>query len=817
MKKELGHPGAKIVIGFIVLMVIAVASMVYMYDFVEQITAEEKVNSTPRQKIYLVTNTQTLLYESETMGQLLDMEEEEYTHFNETLDKAHDNMEALRELVTDTLMLHRIDTIDILIERKRMNTDSLLRIWKDANKDLYAQNIKQALEKTVVSVEEKGVQERIESKKDTVIVQGKKRNFFQRLAEVFVPTDPDSSIIVSANEQIVKDTLVTAYNPNEVIGNTLRGIQSNVSVERQRMRELLVDRSSVLRYDNSVITRKINQILRDIEEEELNASVERLQYRQRILEKTSYLITGVALLALLVTIFFLILIGRDLFKSKYYRKQLEREKKYTEDLLQSREKLMMTISHDIRAPLSSVIGHIELLQRSNPNEQQRHYLNNMNASSGHILALVNDLLDSQRLESGQMAIHILPFRSSVLFHNIHESFKPQAIRKGLQLELLLEGETECVYEGDVVRIRQVVNNLLSNAIKFTETGTVKLAVTCSPSGQTITVSDTGVGIPPEKQKEIFAEFSRLQGTEKIEGFGLGLAITHKLVTLMGGEISLESVQGEGSSFTVTLPLPLAENQTIPEEQQAKPQDKAPVSFEGRSISCLIVDDDLFQLALMEEVLKQNHIYVLSCTNPHAVLDLLKERSYDFIISDIQMPGMTGYDLVRQIRSSGIPNTQTVPVIALSATVGKDRARYMEAGFTESLSKPFTTEELVDLLNKVLSAKFETKKTTDFSSLMAFAGDDESASADILRSFSEETAKNISLLQKALKESDRKETARIVHKLIPLFTMLNAKTLVQQMMILERDDIELTDTGWKHLLSDVITQASSIVVQAEEFI
>lgn len=825
MKKGLGHPAPKIILGFVALLVIAIAAMAYMYRFVEQIAAEEDINSVPRQKIYLVTNTQTLLYESETMGQLLEMEEEDYTHFNETLDKAHDNMEALRELVSDSLMLHRIDTIDILIERKRMNTDSLLRIWKEANRDLYAQNIKQALENKVETVDEKGVKERVETNKDTLIVQGKKRSFFQRLAEVFVPTAQDSSVLVRANEQVVKDTLVTKYDPNAAIGQTLRGIQSNVSVERRRLRELLVDRSSALRYDNSIITRRINQILRDMEEEELNASMERMQRRQNIMEKTSYLITCVAILALGVMIFFLILIGRDLFKSKYYRKQLEREKKYTEDLLQGREKLMLAISHDIRAPLSSVMGYIELLQRSHPNEQQHRYLKNMGASSNHILALVNDLLDFQRLDMGQMDIHPVSFKVSVLFQNIYDSFKPMAAQKGLALEMDLVDNAEKGYEGDVIRIRQLVGNLLSNAIKFTETGTVELTVRSleaddenenPQTGLQITVRDTGIGIPLEEQEKIFAEFTRLPGAEKREGFGLGLSITHKLISLMGGEITLESTPGEGSSFTISLPLPFVADQTVLNEMHYEVETNV-ASFEGRSVSCLIIDDDLFQLVLMEEILKQNHIEVTSCINPNAVVELLKEKDFDIIISDIQMPGMDGYSLVQEIRASGVKNAETIPIVALSATVGADPVRYQEAGFTESLSKPFTVEQLISLLNKVLPIELNVKKTSGYSLFTKFAEGDKEASDAILRTFTEETTKNIQLLKNALEASDRKEVARIAHKLIPLFTMLNTKTLVQQLMILEREDVELSEAGWKHLLSDVISQASSIVHQTNEYL
>ncbi len=820
-KQQYERIGRNVVFGYILLAVIALVSISYLYTIIEKIAAEEDVNTVPRQKIYLVTNTQTLLYESETMGQLIDMPEDDYTYYNETLDQAAENMEQLRLLVADTLFHQKIDTIQMLLERKRDNTALLLQIWKEANADLYAKNIRKALEQKSEDVSLASVSEQVNVKQDTVIVQSapKKKTFFKRLAEVFVPSEVrDSSIRLSGNQQVVKDTTLNTYNPDEAISKTLRGIQSSVASERERLRVLLVDRSSALRYDNSVISARINQILRSIEEEELQASVSRLEKRQDILEKTSWLISVIAMVSLGVAIFFLFFIGRDLSKSKYYRKQLEKEKKYTENLLNSREKLILTIGHDIRAPLSSIIGYTELLQRSFPDEKQRMYLRNMSGSSGHILSLVNDLLDFQRLDSGQMEIHEIPFKIPELCNDIYQSFQPQAASKGLELKLRLETASDAVYMGDPIRIRQIAGNLLSNALKFTNEGAVTLLVDCpqpedaTTATLTITVSDTGAGIPEAEQERIFAEFTRLAGAEKTEGFGLGLSITSKLTALLGGMISLHSVEGQGSDFTVTIPLTLAENQTLPETESETDVKANP--FADRSVTCLIIDDDLLQIVLMEEILKQNHLNVVSCTNPRLVLDMLKKAHFDIVITDIQMPGMDGYDLIRQIRSSDLSDADTIPVVALSATVGRDHKRYEEAGFTDSLSKPFSSEELITLLKKIIPDLPDTGKRPDFSSLTAFAGEDKTASDNIMRTFSAETQKNLSLLKQALAESDRKLSERISHKMIPVSTMLGANTLVQQLRILERDDVEISDAGWRHLLSDVIRQIESMVTDAE---
>lgn len=830
MEEKSGHITSKVIIGYILLIIIAVCSVAYIYTIVEQVAEEDDSTSLPRQKTYFVTNTLSLLYESEALGQLLGMPENEFHHYNRCLDKAHRNMDTLRTLVTDSIQLLKIDTIDFLLKQKRWNTRRLLETWKESNAErLYAENIEKIIAVQDTTVEEVEIQERIEVKQDTVVVPRQKRGFFKRLAEVFVPSQTDTSIVVNATRQVVTDTLVNTYNPSDTIVSVLKSIQDSVADQRQQLSNLLGQRAANLRYNNSIVTSRINQLLRDIEEEEMEVSLDRMLKKQELLRNTSHLIAGIAIVSVIVVILFLFFIIRDISRSKYYRMQLEEAKKYTENLLHSREKLILTISHDIRAPLSSIIGYIELLLRRHPDERQQYFLENMKASSDHILSLVNDLLDFQRLETGEMEIHDhIPFRVAILFREIYTSFKPLAQKKGLEFDLDEETDRpECVFVGDPMRLRQVVGNLLSNAIKFTEEGRVVMTVRVNSSGSLpgndasspfllkVVVSDSGPGIAEAEQEKIFGEFTRLSGTEETEGFGLGLSITRKLISLMRGSLSLQSQIGKGSEFTVTLPLRLSENQAAVKPLETSEVKADLACFQGKEVYCLLVDDDPLQLALTEELLKQSHVQVVCCTNPHTVLDQLKQKVFNAVITDIQMPGMDGYHLLRLIRHSGLPGTDTLPVIALSASVAKEHEHYLEAGFTAFLNKPFTAVQLISLLNQLLTIHLEVKASLNFQSLTAFAGEDRAASLSILRTFTEETGKSIALLQQALEQGDRREAARISHKLIPLFTMLGANALVQHLRILEKDDEELTEAGWKYLLSEVITQASAIVTQASQ--
>lgn len=847
------HITSKVVAGYLLLLVLAVCCVGYIYKVVEEVAGQEETDPAARQKTYLVTNTLSLLYESEALGQLLGMPQNEFRHFNRTLDKAHRNIDSLRLLVRDSVQLLKVDTIDALLERKRWNTRKLLETWNESNAErLYAENIEKVIAVQDTTVEQVEIQEQVEIRQDTVVVPRPKRGFFRRLAEVFTPEREDTSIVVNSTRQVVTDTLVNVYNPSDTIVSVLKSIQDSVAGKRSRLHDLLLERAANLRYNNTIITRRINQLLRDIEEEEMEASMGRVEKKQALLRRTSRLIGGIGVVSVGIALIFMVLIGRDVSRSRYYRIQLEKAKKYAEDLLRSREKLILTISHDIRAPLSSIIGYIELLLRRHPDERQRYFLENMKGSSGHILSLVNDLLDYQRLEAGEMEIHRVPFRLADLLDEIYTSFKPLAEAKGLEFVSESRGDAAPGWvSGDPMRLRQVIGNLLSNAIKFTFEGRVTLAAGvdraagCPDAPEnavclTVTVSDSGPGIRPEEQEKIFGEFTRLSGAEEVEGFGLGLSITRKLIWLMGGKLSLESVPGKGSDFRFSLPLVRAEGGEAPasageetapaaevgrREAAGSPAAPGRAEAEGepaagvsrRKVYCLLVDDDPLQLALTEELLKQSHIEVVGCTNPYKVTEWLESGKFDAVITDIQMPGLDGYRLLDQIRGSGVPGARQLPVIALSASIAKEEEHYLSAGFAGFLNKPFTAAQLIALLNRLLGLHLampsEARGELNFASLTAFAGEDKAASDSILRTFAQETGKSIARLQKALAGSDRLEAARVSHKLIPLFTMLGANTLVQHLRILEKNDDELTDSGWRHLLGEVIERASAVVDEA----
>ena len=215
---------------------------------------------------------------------------------------------------------------------------------------------------------------------------------------------------------------------------------------------------------------------------------------------------------------------------------------------------MLAITHDFKAPLGSIMGYTELLSRLTEDERQRFYLDNMKSSSEHLLKLVSDLLDFHRLDLNKAEVNRVTFNPSQLFEEIHVSFEPLTAAKGLTLQCHVAQELNGRYISDPLRLRQIVNNLLSNAVKFTPKGEIALTAKYDSSKLTIAISDTGKGMATEDRERIFQEFTRLSGAQGEEGFGLGLSIVKKLVVLLEGTIDVQSKLGEGSCFTVILPL-----------------------------------------------------------------------------------------------------------------------------------------------------------------------------------------------------------------------------------------------------------------------
>lgn len=700
-------------------------------------------------------------------------------------------------MLSDNRDIQWTDSLIALLREKDTNTVRMLRTLSEANDSMVSPR---EIEKIIATqdsvITQQRVQRRIITHRDTVVTKPKKKGFFRRLGEVFVPPKKDTAIQVKTSLEFATDTVLDAYNPVDSLHQKLRAVAQQKKTESTVVQR----RKRNLQRVNHLLTARIDSLLKDYEKETLQQAREEAEYQQAVRRHSAKIIGGIAVGAVLIAVLFLMLSVRDISRSNRYRRELEEARRRAEDLLATREKLMLAITHDFKAPLGSIMGYADLLARLTVDERQRFYLDNMKTSSEHLLKLVVDLLDFHRLDLHKAEINRVTFHPARLLEEIRVSFEPLTSAKGLALYCDISPELETTYISDPLRLRQIINNLLSNAVKFTSHGSITLAARYENRQLVVAITDTGKGMDAADRERIFQEFTRLPGAQGEEGFGLGLSIVRMLVQLLEGTIEVESEPGKGSTFTLRVPIyPVA----VDRERAVEVTDASPVP-ERRlpPLHVLLIDDDRIQLTLTAAMLSHQGITSVCCLQMDELLDALRSGHFDVLLTDVQMPAINGFDLLKLLRASNIPQAQTIPVIAVTARSDMKPEEFKAHGFAGCLHKPFTVNELLQELNiegigtsqELIPQSGELPDSAiassspncpyNFSALTAFSGDDSEAAKSILESFVSETRLNIERLQKAVDTADTDELAAVSHKMIPLFTLIGATELVEQLKILE---------------------------------
>ena len=698
----------------------------------------------------------------------------------------HREMEALS--AADDQQNLRTDSLLTLLHEKDQNTIQMLRVLSEANDSLLsASEIEEIISEQDSVITQQRVQHRVITKRDSLITTPKKKGFFKRLAEVFSPSKQDSAVLVNTSLEVATDTIIQPTTSKDSLQQKIR-----MATEEKRLQRRKTIRRTSTKYQrmNTQLTARMDSLIKQYEEEMTLRARQDAELQQEVRMRSARIIGGIAVGAVLLSAFFLILIMRDISRSNRYRQQLEVANKRAEDLLVAREKLMLAITHDFKAPLGSIMGYTELLSRLTEDERQRFYLDNMKSSSEHLLKLVSDLLDFHRLDLNKAEVNRVTFNPSQLFDEIYVSFEPLTAAKGLALQCHVASELNGGYISDPLRLRQIVNNLLSNAVKFTQKGEISLTASYDSSKLTIAIADTGKGMASEDRERIFQEFTRLSGAQGEEGFGLGLSIVKKLVTLLEGTIDVQSTLGEGSCFTVVLPLypvgkSLTESESPESESSENESPYAPKQSAAippmKVIRVLLIDDDKIQLNLTAAMLKQHGIDAVCCEQLEQLIEQLRSSVFDVLLTDIQMPAINGFDLVKLLRASNIPQAKTIPVIAVTARSEMDKAALHEHGFAGCLHKPFTVKELLLTVNEGQLSADEAHITEDMqlnvNALTSFSEDDPEATHSIIQTFIEETQKSADRMAQALNAKEVDEIAAIAHKLLPLFTLIGAGNAV----------------------------------------
>lgn len=591
-----------------------------------------------------------------------------------------------------------------------------------------------------------------------------------------------------------KDT-IQVYPPSK----SLQTLNSQITTLKDTPDFDFNDSVDSLRQQNKQLNRKLSALI-SLLDGQAQQSFDFREKRLADMRQSSYrmlaYVLGVAILLLGLSY---IIIQRDIQQQETRRRKLERIIGQNRDLLDMRKKIILTISHDIRAPLSIINGSAELAMNTRDRKKRNSHLANISVVCKHILHLLNNLLDIYRLNEAKETRNNIPFRLSDLLERITTGFTHAVNDKGLLFQCNFE-DTDVTVCGDSDRIEQIADNLLSNAIKFTEAGSVSF-IACHKDGTLLlTVKDTGIGMSEETVARIFDPFERSAPDTNAEGFGLGLSITKGLVGLLDGEITVASEVGKGSTFRVSLPLPLTDETVENEEQVSNPSARLPQRV-------LAIDDDPLQLEIVKEMLERNGVSCTTCVNTRTLVGEMRKADYDLLLSDIQMDGTNGFDLLELLRNSNIGNSRTIPVVAMTARGDKEKEAFASAGFTACIHKPFSMHELLDLIASVVSDTKSEVVSADFDTFTAEVRDKKR----LLRTFIEQSNKDIEQLRKA--GNDRERLREIVHRMLPMWELLQTdEPLLSYRNVLHDDKADDNMVG--EYTQQIIDYAALLIAEAE---
>ncbi|MCB1562399.1 MAG: response regulator [Alphaproteobacteria bacterium] len=492
----------------------------------------------------------------------------------------------------------------------------------------------------------------------------------------------------------------------------------------------------------------------------------------------------------------------DVSERKVFEKQLEESREVAESANRAKSDFLANMSHELRTPMNGIIGLSDILARMDLGEKPRELAGVVHSSARNLLALLNDILDFSKIEAGELTLERIAFDPRAIVTQIIRLQKAVADEKGLVLEALIDPEVPSFLEGDPARLQQILHNLVNNALKFTREGFVRIEASyleTDEQGQgelRLRIRDSGVGIAQDKQHSVFEKFTQadLSTARKYGGTGLGLSITKQLVTMMEGRIALESQEGKGTLFEITIPAPVAESA---ESKAMESVQQAPGGL-NRQAGILIVDDHPINLLFLRNLLEDfGFTRIEEARSGQEALALCRSRPpFDLILMDCQMPDMDGYEAARRIVDDGTAQgRRTPPVIAVTAdAMAGAREKCLEAGMADYISKPVERTQLVALLETWLSGMaevtasnpvfLETRKTRkekeplmlDRARLAEFTGGDPEREREIFALFSENIEHDLEALRKALCEDDQEEWEKYTHKLYGSAANIGAQIL-----------------------------------------
>jgi signal transduction histidine kinase/DNA-binding response OmpR family regulator len=810
MESKKSYAPIKVLLSYVALvaLVVTVGWVLYsenvVYNKLEDKIALEKT------KILKVSKLFSNIYKTESLGRktIQTNSQKDFKNYLIETDSLKSRIDTLKQIVTTQYQKTLLDSVAYLLSEKTKNIRQLKAIKNKADDEVSVDNAINEITRMESKLRKLVLKDFAKKPEQLGSYQ---RNVLRKYVDYLnqnIPDDSTNTLSKQASDSILANS---------------KKLLTSVKVKAEKKKESLNFEENKLLKNEIAISEQLRKVLRIIEREIIINSIKNNTLKEKSLKKVNEVVTASAIIGLVLTLIFSILIVSDYSKSQLYKKQLEIANFKTKNLLKSREQLISTVSHDLKTPLSTIVGYTELLGNSDVNTKQSYFVKNIKNSSEYITQLVQDLLDFSQIEAGKITIEKVPFSLPEVIDEVAKSIQNVYKKKNIDLIIHVDEELNNRIVGDPFRLKQILTNIIGNAYKFTEKGYIKINAykTSENSFFTISIEDTGIGITKGNQKLVFEEFAQANENikKKYGGTGLGLSICQKIITILGGNLKLESEFGNGSTFIIELPLLYDASKNI------IPKIEKQISLNTKKYTFIVIDDDINLLHLTSGVLKQENHTVLSFDNAVKALEAIDTNDFDFIITDIQMPVMDGFSFVEKLKESKYSTYKNQPIIALTGRADLDYSVFTKAGFTTVIKKPYSPKVLLETMQQIIEnnelptveinkdEEILSSKMYSLKTLKQFLGNDKESLSVFLNQFIESSKRNMVYLEKAVNEKNTSEINAIAHRIAPMFRQIEAYEISEILKIFEENDLKNTDL--ENLLDSLKTKIDLLFTALNE--
>lgn len=683
-----------------------------------------------------------------------------------------------------------LEDIDSLLQEKNIIVNKLIAHFRLQNPlselDKKIETYDELMRDTIV----------VTTHEDTITTVVKQKiGFWSRLKNLFSGEKPtDTTLNITRSEQKTQliskvDTSVYAELRN-ITREASRTYSSNIVRIEKEVQGLILAEQNISHRISQLISEFYNEASETIRESIHNSEI----LSQRIFI-FAILIGTLSLFLILVIIFFTI---DDLNQGEKARLELAKEKQRTETLMESRHKLLLSVSHDIKTPLSSIMGYMEIWEQEETSEKKKRQLRSAQNSGEHILNMLSNLLEFSRLEQNLGKLHYSRFDLIELTEGIIAMFRPFIEEKKLNLEFENLAGSPFFIESDYTVLKQILVNLVSNAVKYTLRGSVCIRLQCN--GELIfTITDTGIGMDEKDLEDVFKPFSRVKNPMKADGSGFGLYVTKGLVNSLKGNIAVKSEKGKGTSISVKIP--------VCQNNRSYPSGNRRHSLEGNKKieKILIFEDDITLGKMIKEFLILKGYKVKLCNDPQDIKGFVRNISlFDIVFTDMQMINTSGTEILYEIRKKD----SDIPVWLMTAYDDYTIERAESEGFAGFIKKPFQMGRLLTIVSGEKTGQWQALSLTErFPRLASLFENDTDAMKEILSGFVESSRKDMEMLTQSIEKRNFKEAQQVCHKIHPFFNQIDADYLCGVLYKMDRlrGQEENAYPDWQEELTETVRQ------------